>query len=205
MERLRKWSLMPRLATLFPEHRHYVSVFGGDGTDILCKPPSRLETFNDRDRHIYNLFTVLTDDAARSELERRLCSGRPDGNGRSKNDPIAAATAFILNIREGLHSADLLCSKSRVDLLEDVRKRFLTVQIENISPFTLVCNPTLRDALFFVDLPVDMPGGQREGLLAALNSIAGRVVLLGEANPDTGNGLSKWERRDADGLTVWLK
>lgn len=44
---------MPRLIGIFPNHDHYVSVFGGSGADILGKPRSRLESYNDLDGHLF--------------------------------------------------------------------------------------------------------------------------------------------------------
>ena len=51
--------MMPALVRLFPHHEHFVSVFGGSGADILGKPRSRLESFNDLDGQVYNLFCLL--------------------------------------------------------------------------------------------------------------------------------------------------
>ncbi len=63
---------MAQYLRLFPPHRHFVDVFGGSGAVILNKPPSQVETFNDVDRHIFNLFTLLQDDSLRARLIERL-------------------------------------------------------------------------------------------------------------------------------------
>ena len=56
----RKW--MPRWVPQFPPHTLYATVFGGGGTDILFKPRSELEVFNDLDTDINNIFRVLRHD-----------------------------------------------------------------------------------------------------------------------------------------------
>jgi DNA adenine methylase len=59
---------MPKLLELLPKHTRYVSVFGGTGADILNKPVSGSETWNDLCGHLYNLFSVLKRPKQRKEL-----------------------------------------------------------------------------------------------------------------------------------------
>jgi DNA adenine methylase len=63
---------MPKLIPLFPHHNHYVSVFGGSGADILAKPRSRLETYNDLDGQLYEFFSAIQNPAQRNVLLDRL-------------------------------------------------------------------------------------------------------------------------------------
>lgn len=63
---------MPRLLPLIPDHDHYVSVFGGSAADILGKPRSRRETYNDRDEDLARLFRFVQSPAAAGDLCRRL-------------------------------------------------------------------------------------------------------------------------------------
>ena len=67
-----KWHLMPHLVRLFPKHEHYVTAFGGSGTDILRKKRSKIETFSDLDQDIINCFRVLRDVDRRQALVERL-------------------------------------------------------------------------------------------------------------------------------------
>jgi len=57
---------------VYPRHRHYVSVFGGSGSDLIFKPMSKVETYNDKSKALSNVFRCLTDDAARARLKEKL-------------------------------------------------------------------------------------------------------------------------------------
>lgn len=59
---------MPKLYELMPRHTRYVSVFGGSGADILNKPISRSETWNDLDDRLHNFFSVLKRPKERKQL-----------------------------------------------------------------------------------------------------------------------------------------
>lgn len=67
-----KWRFMPRLIPLFPDHKLYVSVFGGSGADILRKEPSDAEVYNDLNGNLSNFFGVLQNEAQLEQLQRRL-------------------------------------------------------------------------------------------------------------------------------------
>ena len=64
-----KTKMMSRLLRLFPDHRRYISVFGGAGCDIFGKPRSRVEVYNDLNATLHNFYAVLRDD----DLRKRLC------------------------------------------------------------------------------------------------------------------------------------
>jgi DNA adenine methylase len=67
-----KWRMAKRYNRLYPPHKHFVDVFGGTGAVIARKPKSRYETYNDRDKAVYNVFSVIQDEAQRLELIRLL-------------------------------------------------------------------------------------------------------------------------------------
>jgi len=54
-----KASLMPKLLPMFPDHRTYVSVFGGSAADIAGKPKSTNEVYNDLNTSLATFFRVL--------------------------------------------------------------------------------------------------------------------------------------------------
>lgn len=54
--RLGRW-----IISHLPKHEHYVEPFGGGGSVLFQKEPSRLETYNDVDGDVVNFFRVLRD------------------------------------------------------------------------------------------------------------------------------------------------
>lgn len=65
-----KWSVAQWIISVMPPHKSYLEPFFGSGAVFFCKPPSRIETINDLDGEIVNLFTVIRDRA--EELERAV-------------------------------------------------------------------------------------------------------------------------------------
>jgi DNA adenine methylase len=105
-----KWRLMKDFVKLMPLHQHFVVPFGGSGADILRKPPSPLETFNDLDGDIYNLYSLLQDDLAVRRLKRRLVATPAQSQRHFEEalavmkagaDPVDRAWAFLVASFQG--------------------------------------------------------------------------------------------------------
>lgn len=56
-----KWRLADWIISLMPPHKSYLEPFFGSGAVFFKKPPSRIETINDLDGEIVNLFQVVRD------------------------------------------------------------------------------------------------------------------------------------------------
>ena len=56
-----KYFMIDNLIPLFPSHKTYVEVFGGSGTILINKSPSKVEVYNDIDGELYNFFKVIAD------------------------------------------------------------------------------------------------------------------------------------------------
>ncbi len=56
-----KWSVADWIISLMPPHKSYLEPFFGSGAVFFSKPPSRIETINDMDGEIVNLFRVIRD------------------------------------------------------------------------------------------------------------------------------------------------
>lgn len=56
-----KWRLADWIVSLMPEHKSYLEPFFGSGAVFFTKPPSRIETINDLDGEIVNIFRVVRD------------------------------------------------------------------------------------------------------------------------------------------------
>jgi DNA adenine methylase len=173
-----KWKLMPKLVRLFPNHDHFVSVFGGTGAEILRKPRSRLETFNDRCNYIYNLFRVIQDDNLCKRLQETIqipqCRGLYEDalNVLTKQitDPVATAAAFLIVAHQGRITRHPCLKKpnhwrahtlpthlkpwlSLPETLDCVRQRLLKVQIENYNWFRMIDKYDSPTTLFLFDPP----------------------------------------------------
>lgn len=69
-----KQILAPWIASMLPEHEHYVEPFCGGLSVLLAKPPCRMETVNDLDQRLMVWWRVLRD---RPEDLIRVCSLTP--------------------------------------------------------------------------------------------------------------------------------
>lgn len=64
-----KWNLANKLIELIPEHHSYVEPYFGSGV-FFNKAPSDIETINDLDYDVVNLFECIRDNPG--ELARRV-------------------------------------------------------------------------------------------------------------------------------------
>lgn len=60
-----KWNIAPQLVELIPEHHSYVEPFFGSGAVLFNKPVSDIETVNDLDSDVANLFRCIQKDSER--------------------------------------------------------------------------------------------------------------------------------------------
>jgi len=101
-----KGPLVKLLLELMPPHRFYVEPFGGSAALLFAKPPAEVETYNDIDEGVVNLFHVLRDPDQFREF-KRLCSftlySRAEYNEArrtwvSERDPVRRAWKwFVVN------------------------------------------------------------------------------------------------------------
>jgi DNA adenine methylase len=171
--------MMPNLVNLIPKHTRYVSVFGGSGADILNKPVSRSETWNDLDGHLFNLFSVLKKPKQRKELVGLICLttySRQEFREAQKvlhdpaSDPVRRAWATVVTgnqIRAGVHFTKQSPSQwgyfrlpshtlrwPRLPyILIQVANRFRNVIIENLSWEQVFEKYDAPTTLFYCDPP----------------------------------------------------
>ncbi len=60
-----KWGIAGWVASFFPEHRSYLEPFFGSGAVLFNKPRSHIETVNDLDGDVANLFGWIKNDPER--------------------------------------------------------------------------------------------------------------------------------------------
>ena len=174
-----KARLVPKLLELMPCHTRYVSVFGGTGADILNKPVSKFETWNDLDGHLFNLFSVLKNPKQRKELIGLIClttySRREFAEAQKvlqdpASNPVRRAWATVAagnQVRCGVHfTTKLLCQWGRFRLpghtlqwprlplvLIQVANRFRNVVVENLSWEEMFKRYDAPTTLFYADPP----------------------------------------------------
>jgi DNA adenine methylase len=174
-----KKALMTKWSSLLPPHTLFVSVFGGSGADILTKPPSKIEVFNDLDDDINNVFRILR---TQSEDLIRLITFTPAKSRATYEEALAMlhdpatdrlnrAWAFLVVAHHGyrgrhprlhtnsgyavLRSADR-CIGPWLELphtITQVVQRFQRVQIEQLDFRELIPRFDSPNTLFFVDPP----------------------------------------------------
>lgn len=60
-----KWRLAKRIVSCLPQHHSYLEPYFGSGAVLFNKPRSNIETVNDLDGHVINLFRWIRDDPER--------------------------------------------------------------------------------------------------------------------------------------------
>ena len=167
--RLAKW-----IISHFPVHTHYVEPFGGGGGVLFQKPISKLETYNDLDKDVYNFFQVLREKPdeliryirltpwSRSEYERCLHNATDRFNQNVEN-----ARRLYVRLWMSRHGGTL-CTKAawrrrrdhkspaldiRPQVLYAAARRLYLVQIENRDALQLIKDFDAPDTLFYLDPP----------------------------------------------------
>jgi DNA adenine methylase len=175
-----KFGLIAKHLALMPPHIHYISVFGGTSPDILCKPHSALETYNDKSRNLYSIFLCLQDDNKYRRL-LKLFSNTTEGRQQFKDclallrsdepDPVKRAWAYlVVGVTCDYHKDPWLASNWRgsqwaargkvaalPELLQKYRDRFRHVNLECLDWREIIRKYDSPDSLLYCDPPY--PGG----------------------------------------------
>ncbi len=100
-----KWSLASWIISFFPEHHSYLEPFFGSGAVLFNKPRSHIETVNDLDGSVVNLFDWIRKDPERLAHEiywipyaRHVYD---DAFARIPEDSLAQAVNFYIRLNMG--------------------------------------------------------------------------------------------------------
>ncbi|NBJ93226.1 DNA adenine methylase [Parablautia muri] len=104
-----KWNIAGGLVGLIPEHHSYVEPYFGSGAVLFHKQPSAMETINDLDSDVTNLFTCIQKDSERlarlvmtTPFSREVYEGQfkeaPEGLYASK---FQRAAGFLIKCWQG--------------------------------------------------------------------------------------------------------
>lgn len=217
-----KWNLADWIISHLPPHIHYLEPYFGSGAVLFCKPRSKIETINDLNGDVVNLFRVLRERPqeladliymtpwARSEYRESY---------QQTGDKMEDARRFIVRCWQA-HGARLNTScgwknegcgaqgKIVVHVWRDLPERILAgaerlrgVQIESAPAVDVVKRLAGPHVLVYADPPylnVAPLYAERTSLdehremLTVLNEFPGPVLLSGYANDLYADELGEW-------------
>ena len=102
-----KWNIAGKLAGLMPEHHSYVEPYFGSGALFFTKPPSAIETINDLDSDVTNLFRCIREDSKRlARIVMVIPYSRKEYDSSFNTeilytDPFERAARFLLKCWQG--------------------------------------------------------------------------------------------------------
>lgn len=169
-----KWRLAPWIISHLPPHQVYLEPFFGGGAVLFNKPPSALETVNDLDSDVVNLFRVMREQP--DELAR-LISLTPFAREEfylcheKTGVPLEDARRFLVQIWQGfagrtsspsgwahfrcaIKGGDLAARFSRVpERILATAHRLKHVQIECLPALELIPKHKSKEVLIYADPP----------------------------------------------------
>lgn len=177
-----KYKLAKWIISHFPEHKVYVEPFGGGGSVLMQKHRSYAEVYNDKWDTVVNVFKVLRDPEAATELERLIrltpyarseFNGCGDSDLQQVTDPIEKARLTILRSFAGFGSAStnakyatgFRCNSNRSGTtpahnwvnypnhIQSFVERLQGVVIENKDYKSIIAQQDSPQTLFYLDPP----------------------------------------------------
>ena len=173
-----KWRIAQWIIAHFPEHHSYLEPFFGSGAVLFNKRRSNIETINDLDGDVVNLFQQIRDDPdrlaeaiywtpyARAEYERAWAAQR------TEEDPFRRAVDFYIRMmmgrgfrttgekvgwkndvqgREASYAAGCWCNTP--DTIRQAAERLRKVQIECRPAVDLIRRFNFKNVLIYADPP----------------------------------------------------
>ena len=201
-ERLGKW-----IIPMMPDHTTYVEAFGGSGSILFAKSPSKVEVYNDINGDLVNLFRVLRNDYDKfywtleympySRYVYKHCEEEldPEDNiDRAVITYLKYAQSFCGGFGNGWGYSVVQNQArkywNRIDRLGEVRDRLKGVQIDCRDAVELIKAFDSPETLFYLDppysfctrstkkgYPFEMSDQQHEALLDAILDVEGMVML----------------------------
>lgn len=178
-----KWNIAKALVALIPEHRSYVEPYAGSLAVLFNKSPSAIETINDLDYDVVNLFRCIQEDAEKlSRLVMTTPYSRQIYEDSYKIDPVAQmmlgedryhkACQFLIrcwqgygfrtngykvgwkNDVQGREKAYALWSWYRLpEWIIDIAERLRMVQIENRPALEVIKRFNYENVFMYLDPP----------------------------------------------------
>lgn len=173
-----KWSIANWIISHFPSHHSYLEPFFGSGAVLFTKKRSPIETVNDLDKDVVNLFRQIRENTerladtiywtpyARSEYERAWAAQY------TETDPFQRAVDFYIRMmmghgfrttgervgwkndvqgREAAYAAGYWCKTP--EMIFEAAERLRKVQIENLPAVDLIRRFNFPNVLIYADPP----------------------------------------------------
>ena len=181
-----KWGLADWIISHFPEHHSYLEPFFGSGAVLFTKERSRIETVNDLDGDVVNLFSWIRSDPERLARAIYWTPYARDVYDRAwaaqytETDPFQRAVDFYVRMmmghgfrttgekvgwkndvqgREAAYAAGYWCKTP--DVIFEAAERLRGVQIENRPAVDLISRFNFKNVLIYADPPYVL--GTRHG------------------------------------------
>jgi len=174
-----KGHLVNKLLPLFPKHKIYVEPFGGGANLLVAKEPSPVEVYNDIDSGLVNFFRVLRDPEKFEQFYKRIqfmpysreeycfCKEtwwqETDDVMRAVKWYAVAVQSFSgkfgggwsYNVNTSTRGMVKTTSRwqSAIEMLPDVSKRLLRVQIEHDDFRKIIPRYDTPETFFYLDPP----------------------------------------------------
>lgn len=170
-----KWNLANRIVDLLPKHKSYLEPYFGSGAVLFTKPPSAIETVNDLNEDIVNLFEIVRDNP--DKLVERLFltpySRKVYDEVFTKQpaDKIEKAVHFVIKsvMSHGFRTIEKSGWKNDIngrekayavrhwnelpEIIQEMTLRLKQVQIENRPALELIKRFNKSDVCMYIDPP----------------------------------------------------
>ena len=170
-----KWRLADWIIKHMPRHKSYLEPYFGSGAVFFRKPPSRIETINDIDDNIYNLFCCIRDNAdklarlvaqtpySRREYETTFTAGDVERFEQARRYLVKCwqGHGFRITCKSGWkndingreRAYAVRCWQQLPDWIMQIVARLKQAQIEHMPAVELIQRFNRPDVLVYADPP----------------------------------------------------
>lgn len=172
-----KWRIAEQIVSIIPEHKSYLEPYFGSGAVLFNKPPSAIETINDLDDDVVNLFQCIRDHSF--ELSAKLAATpfsreiyESTFTTENMSTPINEAYIFLIKCWQGYGyrttgtkngwKRDITGREKAYALsnwyhlpawIEDIAERLRNVQIEKRPALELIRDFDSPNSFYYLDPP----------------------------------------------------